>query len=197
MHRYFIINKPYGVLSQFSREVPSHRVLGDLFDFPPDVYPVGRLDRDSEGLLILTNDKRVNQTLLHPRHAHLRTYWARVEGHAQADDLAQLAQGVTIKLKGKMHRCAPLKVRVLKDTESGQIPPRNPPVRFRKTVPDQWLELQLTEGKNRQVRRMCAKVGLPVLRLIRVRLESLTLKDLAQEQVQEVDQAWLFSRLKL
>lgn len=197
MHRYFIINKPYGVLSQFSREVPSHQVLGDLFDFPKDVYPVGRLDRDSEGLLILTNDKRLNQALLHPQRAHPRTYWVRVEGIAQTADLKELAAGVSIKLKGKTHRCAPLKVRVVPEEESNRIPPRHPPVRFRKTVPDQWLELQLTEGKNRQVRRMCAKVGLPVLRLVRVRLEDLTLWDLAGDQVREVNQKWLFSLLKL
>ncbi|MEO0731729.1 MAG: pseudouridine synthase, partial [Bacteroidota bacterium] len=101
MPDYFLLNKPYGILSQFTREVPTHRVLGDLYDFPPTVYPVGRLDRDSEGLLILTDDKKLNAALLQPERAHPRTYWVRVEGEPNTDALARLTQGVTIRLKKK------------------------------------------------------------------------------------------------
>jgi len=195
MPDYYLINKPYGMLSQFTREVPAHRVIGDLADFPKDVYPVGRLDRDSEGLLILTNDRRLNEALLHPSRKHGRTYWARVEGVPTEELLDQLRNGVTIRAKGKTHRCAPLKARVLSPEETEDILPRTPPVRFRKHIPDAWLELTLTEGKNRQVRKMCASVGLPVLRLIRVGIESLRLAQLGNDSVKQVDRAWLFPQI--
>ena len=197
MPDYYLINKPYGMLSQFTREAPGHRVLGDLFDFPKDVYPVGRLDRDSEGLLILTNDRRMNEALLHPSRKHGRTYRARVEGAPTEPMLDQLRDGVTFRAKGKTHRSAPLEARILEQKETAGISPRHPPVRFRKSVPDAWLELTLTEGKNRQVRKICAAVGLPVLRLIRVSIESLELSDLAGEPVVKVDREWLLPRIGL
>jgi len=195
MPRYYLINKPYGMLSQFTREVPSHRVLGDLAAFPPDVYPVGRLDRDSEGLLILTNDKRLNAALLHPSRRHPRAYWVLVEGRPGENALAELRKGVTIRAKGKTHRCAPLLARPLTEAEYGPLPPRDPPVRVRKSIPDTWLELTLTEGKNRQVRKMCAAVGFPVLRLIRARIERVTLDDLGEADVKEVNREWLLAQL--
>lgn len=142
------------MLSQFTREVPEHRVLGDLYDFPHDVYPVGRLDRDSEGLLLLTNDPSVNEALLHPSRKHPRTYWVQVEGAPGEQAFSALRRGVDIRIKGKTHRCAPVVPRLLTDEECRAIADRNPPVRYRKTVPDTWIALQLTEGKNRQVRRM-------------------------------------------
>lgn len=185
------------MLSQFTREVPEHRVLGDLSDFPKDVYPVGRLDRDSEGLLILTNDRSLNEALLHPSRKHGRTYWVRVEGSPTKEQLNQLEQGVTIRAKGKTHHCAPLKTRVLTEEETANILPRTPPVRFRKNVPDAWLELTLTEGKNRQVRKMCASIGLPVLRLIRVGIESLKLSELGESEVKEVTRTWLIPKIRL
>lgn len=197
MYAYYLINKPYGMLSQFTREVPEHRVLGDLSDFPKDVYPVGRLDRDSEGLLILTNDRSLNEALLHPSRKHGRTYWVRVEGSPTKEQLNQLEQGVTIRAKGKTHHCAPLKTRVLTEEETANILPRTPPVRFRKNVPDAWLELTLTEGKNRQVRKMCASIGLPVLRLIRVGIESLKLSELGESEVKEVTRTWLIPKIRL
>jgi 23S rRNA pseudouridine2457 synthase len=197
MPRYFIINKPYGMLSQFTREAPEHQVLGDLTDFPPDVYPVGRLDRDSEGLLILTNDRRMNEALLHPTRRHGRTYRVRVEGVITENALNQLRRGVTIRAKGKTHTCAPLLAKALPRELTQTIPPRTPPVRFRKSVPDGWLELTLTEGKNRQVRKMCAAVGLPVLRLIRVGIENLSLEELNGMAFREVSPEWLLPKISL
>ncbi len=197
MPRYFIINKPYDMLSQFTREVPNHRVLGDLHPFPQDVYPVGRLDRDSEGLLILTDDTRLNAALLHPSHQHPRTYWIQVEGTPTGKALLQLETGVTLRIKSKVHRSAPLSARELTTAEVRTLPPRTPPVRFRKTVPDAWLSLTLTEGKNRQVRRMCAAVGLPVLRLVRVAICDLTLQDLQGQPVREVQRDWLLPKIGL
>ena len=175
-YRYYIINKPYGVLSQFTREHPSHRVLGDLFDFPGDVYPVGRLDKDSEGLLIITNDKSLTQQLLAPQFEHARTYWVQVEGEPTPEAVAQLCSGVDIRIKKQTHRTRSAKVKQLAVPPS--LPDRDPPVRFRKTVPDRWLSIELTEGKNRQVRRMCAAVGYPVLRLVRIKIEDLSLQAL-------------------
>jgi 23S rRNA pseudouridine2457 synthase len=172
--RYYILNKPYGVLSQFTREHPDHRVLGDLYDFPGDVYPVGRLDKDSEGLLIITNDKALTHRLLDPKFEHPRTYWVQVEGIPDREALSQLRKGVAIRIKKQTHRTRPARVELF--TSPPPLPERDPPVRFRKTVPDSWLSIQLTEGKNRQVRRMCAAVGFPVLRLVRTRIQNLSLE---------------------
>lgn len=195
MYRYFIINKPYGYLSQFTREVEHHRVLADLYDFPATVYPVGRLDQDSEGLLILTDDKRLNADLLSPANKREKTYWVRVEGIPGNEAMEKLSAGVEIRIKKKGHRCAPVKVRKLPTSATEGIAERDPPVRFRKSVPDAWLELKLTEGKNRQVRRMCAAVGLPVLRLLRVGLAGLSLADLNNNLVREVKADWLLPKL--
>lgn len=175
-YRYYIIHKPYGVLSQFTREHPDHRVLGDLSDFPKDVYPVGRLDKDSEGLLIITNDKSLTHQLLAPKFAHTRTYWVQVEGEPTPEAIKQLRSGVDIRIKKQTYKTHPAQVKHISAPPS--LPDRDPPVRFRKTVPDSWLSIQLTEGKNRQVRRMCAAVGYPVLRLVRTRIEDLNLQAL-------------------
>lgn len=197
MPHYFILNKPYGVLSQFTREVPEHRVLGDLYAFPKDVYPVGRLDRDSEGLLILTNDRSLNEALLHPSRKHGRTYWVQVEGVPTEEALEELRHGVTFRAKGREHRSAPARAQLLAEEATKDIPPRMPPVRFRKSVPDRWLALELTEGKNRQVRKMCAAVGFPVLRLVRVGIEKLRLADVGTGGVREVKKDWLYSKIGL
>ena len=189
--RYFLVDKPYGVLSQFTREAPHHRVLGDLFTFPPAVYPVGRLDRDSEGLLLLTDDKQVNHRLLDPSFGHSRTYWVRVEGLPSEAALEKIGEGVDFRIKGRAYRSRPVKVKRI----APALPPRDPPVRLRKTVPDRWLSLTLTEGKNRQVRRMCAAVGHPVLRLLRYSIGGLTLEDLGGEVVREVEKNWLRAKL--
>jgi len=174
--QYFILYKPYNVLSQFTRETPQQQTLADVdFDFPRDAYPVGRLDADSEGLLLLTNDKSLNDKLLSPKNQHPRTYWVQVEGIPDDDALDRLKKGVSLKIDGKTFQTQPAQVRLL--TPPVQLPARNPPVRFRKTVPDTWIALTLTEGKNRQVRRMCAAVGFPVLRLVRVKIGALAWGD--------------------
>jgi 23S rRNA pseudouridine2457 synthase len=170
------LHKPYGMLSQFTPEPGSvWKTLADLAPrLPPRVYPLGRLDADSEGLLLLSDEPGLNTKLLDPRHAHEREYWVLVERVPPDDALARLAAGVRLP----DHACAPLRIRRLAQTETAALPPRDPPVRFRKTVPDAWLSLALHEGKNRQVRRMTAAIGHPTLRLIRWRIGRLTLADL-------------------
>jgi 23S rRNA pseudouridine2457 synthase len=170
----YIIFKPCGMLSQFTREIPGQVTLADLpYTFSRDVYPVGRLDADSEGLLLLTNDTTMNARLLHPSAAHPRTYWVQVEGIPTDEAIGALSRGVDIKIDGRVHHTLPAKVEAL--PEPPDLPERVPPVRVRKTVPDRWLAITLTEGKNRQVRRMCAAVGFPVLRLVRARIGTLGL----------------------
>ena len=164
---YFFLYKPYGVLSQFTPEQAGQRTLADLgYDFPPEVYPVGRLDADSEGLLLLTDDKTLNARLLSPKRHVAKTYWAQVEGAPGEADIEKLRRGVEIKVKGAAYRTRPARALLL--AAPPELPPREPPVRFRKTVPDTWVEITLTEGKNRQARSMCAAIGFPVLRLVRV-----------------------------
>lgn len=167
-------HKPFGVLSQFTPEPGSKwRTLAE-FGFPPRVYPLGRLDADSEGLLLLTDESGLNQRLLHPSSGHSRTYWVQVEGIPNADALARLERG-GLRIGGQC--TLPCRVRLLAPPPS--VPPRVPPIRFRKSVPDAWIELVLSEGKNRQVRRMTAAVGHPTLRLIRRRIGAFLLDGLA------------------
>lgn len=154
-------HKPYGVLCQFTPDQPGQRTLAD-FEFPPGVYPVGRLDMDSEGLLLLSDEAGFNHRLLDPGQSHPRTYQVQVEGIPDAPALAALARG-GILIQG--HRTRPCRAEML--DPAPDHPPRDPPVRFRKAIPTSWLELTLTEGKNRQVRRMTAAIGYPTLRLIR------------------------------
>jgi 23S rRNA pseudouridine2457 synthase len=167
-------HKPYGVLSQFTNEAGSRwRTLAE-FGLPKDVYALGRLDADSEGLLLLSDEPGLNTQLLDPKHAHSREYWAQVERIPTAEALARLARG-GIDLGD--YRTRPCVVRRLEPAPT--LAPRDPPVRTRKTVPDCWLALELTEGKNRQVRRMTAAVGHPTLRLVRTRIGSFRLGELA------------------
>ena len=165
-------HKPYGVLSQFTPDLPGQRTLAD-FGFPADVFPIGRLDQDSEGLILLGNEREWVNRLLEPRHGHPRTYHVQVEGLPGPEILGRLARG-GLEIKG--HRTLPCQARRL--DPAPDHPPRDPPVRFRKSVPDCWIELVLTEGKNRQVRRMTAAVGHPTLRLIRAAIGGLTLEPL-------------------
>lgn len=162
-------------MSQFS-PVEGKLTLKDFFEVDKDVYPVGRLDYDSEGLLILTNDKSINQRLLDPKANNEREYLVQVEGEVTPEALRQLEQGVTINIDGKMHRTLPAKVRLLK--AEPKLPERNPPIRFRANIPTSWISLAIVEGKNRQVRRMTAAVGLPTLRLVRWRHGRLTVEGL-------------------
>ena len=153
------LNKPYGVLSQFTPDHPGQRTLSE-FQLPPGVYPLGRLDRDSEGLLLLSDEPGLNTKLLDPKNAHPRTYWAQVEGEVTEEALQKLREGVVIE--GKMTLPAEAK-RIHPD-----LPPRDPPIRHRQNIPTSWLELTLHEGRNRQVRKMTAAVNHPTLRLLRV-----------------------------
>ncbi|MBI2515583.1 MAG: pseudouridine synthase [Opitutae bacterium] len=166
------LNKPFGVLSQFTPEPGSAwRTLAD-FGLPKGVYALGRLDADSEGLLLFSDEPGLNSRLLDPVHGHRREYWVMVEREPTDEALAQLAAGVV--LGGE--RTRPGTVRRLDPAPA--LPPRDPPVRFRKNVPDCWLALELTEGKNRQVRRMTAAIGHPTLRLVRARIGTLALDSL-------------------
>jgi len=175
-------NKPYGVLSQFTPDGSPNRPLAE-FGFPKDVYPIGRLDADSEGLLLLSDEPGLNTRLLHPRNAHEREYWAQVERIPTAEALQQLSKGVVIQ----GHKTLPGRAWLL-DPQPG-VPPRDPPIRFRKSVPDCWLGLELVEGKNRQVRRMTAAVGHPTLRLMRVRIGQFVLGDLPAGKWKELSAA--------
>lgn len=154
-------HKPYGILCQFTPDQEGQRTLAE-FGFPAGVYPVGRLDLDSEGLLLLSDEAGFNNRLLDPKTAHPRTYLAQVEGLPTPEAVARLARG-GIDIQG--HKTRPCQARV--PEPQPDLPPRDPPVRFRQSIPTTWLELQLIEGKNRQVRRMTAAVGFPTLRLIR------------------------------
>jgi 23S rRNA pseudouridine2457 synthase len=164
-------HKPFGVISQFTSDGSNRPTLAG-FGFPPAVYPIGRLDADSEGLLLLSDEARWNTRILDPEHGHEREYWVQVEGLPGAKELRRLETGVLIQGRKT------LPCRVSRLDPAPLIWPRDPPIRYRKTVPDSWLSIVLTEGKNRQVRRMTAAVGYPTLRLIRVRIASLILRDL-------------------
>jgi len=171
-YRYLVFYKPYGVLSQFTDNSATKRnTLKDYIPVP-NVYPVGRLDWDSEGLLLLTNHGQLQHWLSHPRFGHKRTYWVQVERIPDADALDQLQQGVVVE----NYRTRPANVQLL--NYEPPLPPRTPPIRFRKNVPCAWLEITLTEGRNRQVRRMTAKVGFPTLRLVRIAIAHLGLEGL-------------------
>lgn len=167
---YFVVNKPYGVLSQFTDE-EGRRTLKSLFNFPKDVYPVGRLDMDSEGLLIITNDKFLTDYLLNPKNKHEKEYYAQVEGIPDYKSLSRLREGVIIEGK----KTLPAKVKLI---DAPDFEPRIPPIRERKTIPTSWLSITITEGRNRQVRKMTAAVGHPTLRLVRVRIKNITLDNM-------------------
>jgi 23S rRNA pseudouridine2457 synthase len=180
---YFICHKPYGMLSQFSGE-DKDSLLGELYNFPKDVYPIGRLDKDSEGLLALTNDNQLKTKLLDPKNNHTKTYHVQVEGEITETALQALKKGgIKIKHKGKEHLTAPAQVKLIQSVNHKE---RTPPIRFRKNIPTSWLEITLTEGKNRQIRKMTAAVGYPTLRLIRVAIGKITLKNLGDKSVKEL-----------
>ena len=182
--KYFIIYKPFGILSQFSDE-GKRQGLGAVFNIPKDVYPVGRLDADSEGLLILTNDKSLNNRLLNPRNRHNRTYWIQVEGAPTSDDLKVFNSPMRLNYKGKIHTTMPAESHLLDVIP--ELPERDPPVRFRANIPTTWISLTLQEGKNRQVRKMTAQAGFPTLRLVRWSIESLTIEGFKSGEMRSVD----------
>jgi 23S rRNA pseudouridine2457 synthase len=196
-----VFHKPFGVVSQFTSDGSANRTLAE-FGFPKNVYPIGRLDADSEGLLLLSDEPEWNERLLHPRQAHEREYWAQVERIPAPAALKKLERGVSVQGR----KTLPCRAWILEpqpeirwgeaadepalarqsvattargDARPTKIPPRNPPIRFRKNVRDCWIGLELIEGKNRQVRRMTAAIGHPTLRLLRVRIGRLELGILA------------------
>ncbi|MEM1136116.1 MAG: pseudouridine synthase [Bacteroidota bacterium] len=192
--KYFVIYKPFGVLSQFS-EADGHPGLGSIYAFPKDVYAIGRLDRDSEGLLILSNDQKLNHKLLNPKFAHNRTYLTQVEGIPEIKELEAFEKGIVIKVNKKAYHTKPAKVQLIEAPE--YLPERTPPIRFRKNKPTSWLALSINEGKNRQVRKMTAKIGYPTLRLVRKSIVGLHLLSYIPGSVQEIDQKDLYKKLNL
>jgi 23S rRNA pseudouridine2457 synthase len=194
MHRYFIIHKPFQVLSQFSSE-GTKKTLKDITDLPSDIYPVGRLDYDSEGLLVLTNDKALNHLLLDPKYAHEREYWVQVEGLPTGQALKKLSSGIIISVDGKSYKTKPCIAEAFKERPA--VAERFPPIRFRKSVPDSWIRLIMKEGKNRQVRKMTAAAGMPTLRLIRYRIEKIDLAGMEPGDLVEMQQKEIYQLLSI
>ncbi|MBA3827699.1 MAG: pseudouridine synthase [Taibaiella sp.] len=187
MKQYYIFYKPFNVLSRFSPE-GEKRTLADYFNnIEKDIYPVGRLDYDSEGLLLLTNDKQITHQLLEPSHAHPRTYLVQVEGMITQDAINNLQQGVMINVNGALYKTKPA-LAAIPDKEP-ELPERDPPIRFRKNIPTSWVKLTLTEGKNRQVRKMTAATGFPTLRLVRYSVGSITIDDIAPGSYKTMDES--------
>lgn len=176
-----MINKPYGVLSQFT-DLQGRKTLKSLFNFPKDVYPIGRLDMDSEGLLIITNDKSLIDYLLNPKNRHEKEYYVQVEGIPDIKSLETLRDGVVIEGK----KTLPAKVKIITPPDFEQ---RIPPIRERKTIPTSWLSLTITEGRNRQVRKMTAAIGFPTLRLVRVRIKNVKLDKMKIGEVRYLTQS--------
>ncbi|MGF1700612.1 23S rRNA pseudouridine(2457) synthase RluE [Photobacterium makurazakiensis] len=172
-----IFNKPFNVLTQFTGE-PGDKTLSDFIPVK-DVYPAGRLDKDSEGLLVLTNDGVLQAQLTQPKSKQPKVYWVQVEGAPSDEDLEKLRSGVTLK-------DGPTLPAGIERIDSPEIWPRNPPIRERKNIPTTWIAITLQEGRNRQVRRMTAHIGYPTLRLIRYKMAEWTVKDLAPGEWQEV-----------
>lgn len=172
-------------MSQFSEEGDKETLASFFKNIPKDIYPVGRLDYDSEGLLLLTNDKALNHRLLNPLFIHERTYWVQVEGIPTEAALQQLRKGTPINIDGKVYKTKPAKIEWMQ--QAPEVPPRNPPIRFRESIPTSWISITLVEGKNRQVRKMTASVNLPTLRLIRHSIGKVTLNDMQPGEILKAD----------
>jgi 23S rRNA pseudouridine2457 synthase len=192
MLRYFIVYKPYKTLSQFTT-AGNKKTLADFFSVPRNVYPVGRLDEDSEGLLILTNDKKLNHRLLDPSFEHEREYWVEVEGSISEHAVMLMQQGLQLSVKGITETTKPCIVQIF--DEPPKVEERIPPVRYRASVPTSWIKIILKEGKNRQVRKMTAKVGYPTLRLIRYRIEQIELNNMKPATMIELSQKTILKKL--
>ncbi|HYJ64665.1 MAG TPA: pseudouridine synthase [Parafilimonas sp.] len=192
MFRYFIIYKPCQTLSQFTSTL-NKKTLADYFSVPKNVYPVGRLDEDSEGLMILTNDKKLNHHLLNPENEHDREYWVQVEGEITNDAVMQMQQGLQLNIKNKTSQTKTSIVTIFnKDPE---VRDRIPPIRYRANIATSWIKIILKEGKNRQIRKMTAKVGFPTLRLIRVRIVDIELKNMNPATMIELSQKSIYKKL--
>jgi 23S rRNA pseudouridine2457 synthase len=192
LNQYFIIYKPFNVLSQFTSQ-EEKKILKDFFDVPKDVYPVGRLDYDSEGLLILTNDKKLNHQLLNPMFEHQREYWVQVDDAITNAAIGQLQNGVDITVEGKKYTTK--KCFVSKFENEPTVPERNPPIRFRKNIPTSWIKIRLAEGKNHQVRKMTAAVGFPTLRLIRYAIEKCNIEGLEPGEMRILSEKEIYNLL--
>lgn len=192
MYQYYALYKPFQVLSQFTPEADK-LCLKNIIDVPTNVYPLGRLDYDSEGLLLLTNDASVNAKLLHPKTKHRKTYWVQVEGLITTQAVQQLAQGVSISINGNKHTTLPAVVSIL--PQEPVLPPRSVPIRFRKNIPTSWVSITIQEGKNRQVRKMTAAVGFPTLRLVRYSIEKITIDAMQPADVVSFTQKEFFHLL--
>ncbi len=182
--QYYKIYKPYDVLCQFTSENPNQSCLKDILNVDRDIYPVGRLDKDSEGLLILTNDPKLNQWLLNPKSNKSKIYWAQLDGSITNDAINKLKQGVEIRIKGKIFFVKAKQVYQLESEPN--LPKRNPPIRFRKNIPTSWCSIEINEGKNRQVRRMFAAVEFPVLRLVRVQIDTIKLENMRPRELRKI-----------
>ena len=178
---YLAFNKPFGILSQFTSDNPDETLAN--FNLPKDVYACGRLDKDSEGLLLLTNDGELVDRMLNPKFDKVKTYWVQVENIPTTEALKNLEAGVMIG----DYKTKPAKAKII--SPQPEIPERNPPVRFRKSIPTCWIEIELTEGKNRQVRKMTAAVGFPTLRLIRMKIGNLKLADLSSGNYRVIEKS--------
>jgi 23S rRNA pseudouridine2457 synthase len=183
-HHHFMLFKPYGYLSQFVCEHKKKKLLGDLFDFPPGTMAIGRLDEDSEGLLLLTTDGKVSEEIRNPKIE--KEYYAQVDGIATPEALEKLQQGVEIGFEGIKYQTLPCKIFAL-EKDPG-FPPRGKKIRDDRHGPTSWISITITEGKNRQVRKMTAAVGLPTLRLVRVRIGEISLGNLVPGEVRKI--AW-------
>ncbi len=181
-------------MSQFTSQ-EGKKTLKDIFDVSENVYPVGRLDYDSEGLLILTDDKKLNNYLLNPQHAHQREYWVQVENTITPEAIEKLKTGIEISINGNLYLTKPCKAGTFSNPPV--VSERIPPIRFRKNIPSDWLKMILTEGKNRQVRKMTAKVGFPTLRLIRYRIEKITIDSLYPGEMKMLTQTELYNLLQI
>lgn len=191
---YFIVYKPFMMLSQFTSQHDKHQTLADInFDFPKDVYAVGRLDSDSEGGLLITNDKALNARVLHPTNKHSRSYLVQVEGAITEEALSQLRAGVDIRPNKKDYHTLPCKAEALENEPV--LPERVPPIRERKNIPTTWIRMTLIEGKNRQVRRMTAKVGFPTLRLVRESIEGLNISGMQPGEVKPMTRQEVYLKL--
>jgi len=179
VNKYFLLNKPFNLLSQFTDEL-GRRNLGE-FNFPPNVYSVGRLDYDSEGLLFLTDDRTLTDKILNPKFKHEKEYLVQVEGIPSSDELMLLEAGVVIEGK----KTLPAKIKLI---ESPIVWERRPPIRDRKNIPTAWLSITITEGRKRQIRKMTAAIGHPTLRLIRIRFMNLVLADLPNGKFRELSE---------
>ena len=193
--KYYVFNKPYNVLSQFTRENDSESIADYFFLDDKDVYPVGRLDRDSEGLLILTNDKRLNNLLLSPKNLKTKVYFAQVEGAFSLKASKEIKNGVRITVDKKAYTTLPADAKKVEKPQF--VWERVPPVRYRKEIPTSWVKIEIQEGKNRQVRKMLAAVGFPVLRLIRTRIEDLDLNRIEPGDIQVYHEQEMYRKLRI